>query len=66
MEKLKTPNIISSIAMSIEKLGVNTIAKLTVPITIDILLNGCPLYDDNANSNIFQAVQEFIKDSNRP
>ena len=43
----------------------NTIAKLTVPITIDILLNGCPLYDDNVNSNIFQVVQEFIKDSKR-
>ena len=42
-----------------------TISNLAYNINIDVLLKGCPLYGDEANIDIFRAVHEFIKKSNR-
>ena len=42
-----------------------TIAIIPVPTNTDILLSGCPLYDNDVNGEIFAQVHKFIIDSNR-
>ena len=38
-----------------------SLSALNVAVNIDILLKGCPMYDDTTNRNIFSAVQEYIR-----
>ena len=40
---------------------------LEIPVltNTDILLSGCPLYDNDVNREIFAQVHKFIIDSNR-
>ena len=42
-----------------------TIATIPLPTNVDILLSGCPLYDNDANEEIFAQVHNFIIHSNR-
>ena len=42
-----------------------TINTINVNFNVDILLNGCPLYSDRINGEIFDIVQTFIIGSNR-
>ena len=42
-----------------------TIHQLNYNINIEILLKGCPLYDDRVNGEIFAAVHNFIQNSQR-
>ena len=42
-----------------------TINTINVNFNVDILLNGCPLYSDSINGEIFDIVQTFIIGSNR-
>ena len=37
-----------------------SLSALNVAVNIDILLKGCPMYDDTTNRNI-SAVQEYIR-----
>ena len=38
-----------------------SISTIDVAVNIDILLKGCPMYDDITNGNIFRVVQEYIR-----
>ena len=38
-----------------------SLSALNVAVNKDILLKGCPMYDDSTNRNIFLAVQECIR-----
>ena len=38
-----------------------SISAINVAVDIDILLKGCPMYDDITNRYIFLAVQEYIR-----
>ena len=40
------------------------IATIPFPTNTDILLSGCPLYDNDVNGEIFAQVHKFIVDSN--
>ena len=42
-----------------------TIQLINHQINIDIILKGCPLYDNISNEEIFLQVHNFIKKSNR-
>ena len=44
---------------------VRTIATIPLPTNVDILLSGCPLYDNDVNEEIFAQVHNFIIHSNR-
>ena len=43
----------------------NTLGRITVPYNIDILLEGCPLYSDDVNREIFLEVHNFILKTKR-
>ena len=42
-----------------------TINTLNVNFNINILLNGCALYSEDVNGEIFDIIQRFIVDSDR-
>ena len=48
-----------------DNIRLQTIYSLGIAVNVNILLKGCPLYDDITNRNIFSVVQEFIRLSKR-